>query len=158
MLLRKRVWDIMREDFAFVREDATLSQAITALREIRARQADTSFVLVFSKNDKFLGVLSMWNLIQGIGPCLLKGSVLDGNEVDWDSAFATACRSCSQVRISDCLQHDIPMLKPNDPLARVLEVFLDYRRGRAVVEEGGRIIGVVCMADLFKEIGDSLMP
>jgi hypothetical protein len=37
----------MREDFAFVREDATLSQAITALREIRARQADTSFVLVF---------------------------------------------------------------------------------------------------------------
>jgi len=115
-------------------------------------------VLVFSKNEKFMGVLSMWNLIQGIGPCLLKGSVLDGNEVDWDRAFATACRSCSQVRITDCLQHDVPMLRPNDPLARVLEVFLDYRRGRAVVEEGGRIIGVVCMADLFKEIGDSLMP
>jgi len=81
-MLRKRVWDIMREDFASVREDATLSEAITALREIRSRQADTSFVLVFSKNDKFMGVLSMWNLIQGIGPCLLKGSVLEGNEVD----------------------------------------------------------------------------
>ena len=158
MLLRKRVWDIMREDYAFVREDASLSEAITALREIRSRQPDGSFVLVFSKNEKFLGILSMWNLIQGIGPCLLKGSVLEGNEVDWDKAFAMACRSCAQVRISDCLQHDIPTLKPNDPLARILEVFLDYRRGRAVVEEGGRIIGVVCMADLFKEIGDSLMP
>ena len=158
MLLRKRVWDIMREDFAFVREDASLSDAINALRDIRGRQPDGSFVLVFSKNEKFLGILSMWNLIQGIGPCLLKGSVLDGNEVDWDRAFSTACRSCAQVRFTDCLQHDIPMLKPNDPLARVLEVFLDYRRGRAVVEEGGRIIGVVCLADLFKEIGDSLMP
>ena len=158
MLLRKRVWDIMREDFASVREDASLSDAITALRSIRATQADASFVLVFSKSDKFLGILSMWNLIQGMGPCLLKGSVLDGNEVDWDNAFAQACRSCAQVRIVDCLQHDIPMLKPNDPLARVLEVFLDYRRGRAVVEEGGRIIGVVALADLFKEIGDSLIP
>lgn len=158
MLLRKRVWDIMREDFASVREDASLSDAITALRSIRAKQADASFVLVFSKSDKFLGILSMWNLIQGMGPCLLKGSVLEGNEVDWDNAFAQACRSCAQVRIVDCLQHDIPMLKPNDPLARVLEVFLDYRRGRAVVEEGGRIIGVVALADLFKEIGDSLIP
>ena len=158
MLLRKRVWDIMREDFAFVREDSSLADAITALRAIRVKQPDMSFVLVFSKSEKFLGILSMWNLIQGMGPCLLTGSVLDGNEVDWDSAFASACRSCAQVRIVDCLQHDIPTLKPNDPLARVLEVFLDYRRGRAVVEEGGRIIGVVCLADLFKEIGDSLMP
>ena len=158
MLVRKRVWDIMRSDFAVVREDASLSEAIGALRDIRGRQPDGSFVLVFSKSEKFLGILSMWNLIQGIGPCLLKGSVLDGNEVDWDRAFSVAYRSCAQVRITDCLQHDIPMLKPNDPLARVLEVFLDYRRGRAVVEEGGRIIGVVCLADLFKEISDSLIP
>ena len=156
MLVRKRVWDIMRSDFAVVREDASLSEAIGALRDIRGRQPDGSFVLVFSKSEKFLGILSMWNLIQGIGPCLLKGSVLDGNEVDWDRAFSVACRSCAQVRITDCLQHDIPMLKPNDPLARVLEVFLDYRRGRAVVEEGGRIIGVVVLADLFQEIGAQL--
>lgn len=158
MLLRKRVWDIMREDFAFVREDASLSEAIGVLRAIRAKQADMSFVLVFSKSEKFLGVVSMWNLIQGMGPCLLKGSVLEDNEVDWDSTFTRACRSCAQVRIADCLQHDIPTLKPNDPLARVLEVFLDYRRGRAVVEEGGKIIGVVTLADLFKEISDSLVP
>lgn len=153
MLLRKRVWDIMREDYAFVREDASLSEAIAALSSSRAKQPDSAFVLVFGKNDKFLGVLSMWNLLQGIGPCLLKSSVLDGGEVDWDRAFGKACRSCAQVRITDCLQHDIPVLKPTDPLARVLEVFLDYRRGRAVVEEGGKIIGVVTLAELFQEIG-----
>lgn len=156
MLLRKRAWDIMREEFAFVHEDASLAQAITALRESRRKQPDNAFVLVFSKNERFLGILSMWNLVQGIGPCLLKGSVQEGNEVDWDKAFSQACRSCAQVRIMDCLQTDVPVLKPNDPLARVLEVFLDYRRGRAVVEEGGRIIGVITLADLFREIGDSL--
>lgn len=156
MLLRKRVWDIMRDDFASVREDASLSDAIAALRDIRSRQSDMNFVLVFAKNEKFLGIVSMWNLLQGIGPCLLKGSVLAGNEVDWDMVFTQACRSCATVRITDCLQHDIPVLNPNDPLARVLEVFLDYRRGRAVVEEGGKIIGLVTLADLFKEIDASL--
>ena len=157
MLLRKRAWDIMREEYASVREDASLSEAIRALSESRKKQPDNAFVLVFAKNDHFLGILSMWNLIQGMGPCLLKGSALEGSDVDWDKAFGLACRNCAQVRIADCLQTDVPILKPNDPLARMLEVFLDYRRGRAVVEEGGRIIGVVTLADLFTEIGDSLV-
>jgi len=157
MLLRKRVWDIMREDFVSVREDASLAEAITALLASRKTQKDNGFVLVFSKTGQFLGILSMWNLVQGIGPCLLKGSVLTGDEVDWDNAFSRACRSCAQVRINECLQTDIPVVKPNDPLARMLEVFLDYRRGRAVVEEGGKIIGVVTLADLFTEIGNSLI-
>lgn len=156
MLLRKRTWDIMREDFASVREDASLSDAIRALGESREKYPDCSVVLVFSQSGHFLGLLSMWNLVQGMGPCLLKGSMLEGSEVDWDKAFGRACRNCAQVRISECLQTDVPILKPNDPLARVLEVFLDYRRGRAVVEEGGRVIGLVTLADLFREIGASL--
>lgn len=156
MLVRKRIWDIMRVEYASVLEDASLSEAFSSLLRIQLKQPDINFLLVFSKTQKFLGVLSMWNLIQGMGPCLLKGSVLDGNEVDWDKAFGMACRSCAQVRISDCLQHDIPVLRPNDPLARVLEVFLDYRRGRAVVDDGGKIVGVVTLADLFKEVGESL--
>lgn len=60
------------------------------------------------------------------------------------------------MRISEWVQTDVPVLKANDPLARGLEVLLDYRRGRAVVEEGGRIIGVVTVADLFREISRAL--
>ena len=43
MLLRKRVWDIMREDFAFVREDSSLADAITALRAKAESQGCTDF-------------------------------------------------------------------------------------------------------------------
>lgn len=156
MLLRKRVWDIMREDFASVREDASLAEAIRALLASRQKQPDNTFVLVLSKTDRFLGVVSMWNLVQGLGPCLLRDTLLEPAEVDWDKAFAHACRSCANVGLMDCIQVDVPVIKPGDTLARVLELFLDYRRGRAVVEEGGRIIGVVVLADLFREIGAHL--
>ena len=44
MLLRKRAWDIMREDYASVREDASLSEAIRALGESRKKQPDNAFV------------------------------------------------------------------------------------------------------------------
>lgn len=157
MLLRKRAWDIMREEYGFVRENASLSEAIEALGKIRKKQPDMSFVLVFTENERFVGLLSMWTLIQSMGPCLLKGFDMESLQVNWDEAFVQACRSCAQVKIADCFQADVPILKPNDPIARVLEVFLDYRRGRAVVEEGGRIIGVVTLADLFKEIEGALV-
>ena len=154
MLLRKRAWDIMRDEYASVREDASMSETIRVLRESRTKQPDNAFVLVFSKTDRFVGVVSMWNLVQGIGPCLLKATATEEAEVDWDKAFSMACRNCSTIGIKDFLQTDVPILKPNDPMGRVLEILLDYRRGRAVVEEGGRIIGVVLLADLFREIGD----
>jgi CBS domain-containing protein len=56
------------------------------------------------------------------------------------------------VEIRDFMQIDVPRINPNEPLARVLEIFLDYRRGRAVVEDGDRILGVVLLADLYREI------
>jgi hypothetical protein len=34
-----------------------------------------------------------------------------------------------------------------------MEIFLDYRRGRAVVAEGGKIMGLILLPDVYKEIG-----
>ncbi|MDY0274226.1 MAG: CBS domain-containing protein [Desulfomicrobium sp.] len=158
MLLRKRAWDIMREEYAVVRTESSLTEAIAALSAIQKKQPDMTFALVFTENDRFAGLLSMWSLIQSMGPCMLKGSDLISPQVNWDDAFEQACRNCAQVKVKDCLQPDVPIVKPNDLLARVLEVFLDYRRGRAVVEEGGRIIGVITLADVFKEIQECIIP
>ncbi|MFO7816475.1 MAG: CBS domain-containing protein [Thermodesulfobacteriota bacterium] len=152
MLLRMRAWDIMREEFPRVEEDASLSRIIKEMNKSRKEQPDNNCVLVFSKNDDFLGVVSMWNVLQSMGPCLLKSSGLSEKDVDWDRAFAQACRLCSQVRLKDILQKDVPRVRPNDPLARIMEIFLDYRRGRAVVTEGGRVMGLVLLSDLYKEI------
>ena len=59
MLLRKRVWDIMREEYASVDEDTSLAEAVQAMHDLRARQPDTNFILVFTRDGRFLGILSM---------------------------------------------------------------------------------------------------
>jgi CBS domain-containing protein len=153
MLLRKRAWDVMREEYPAVTEDASLTSVIKALEESRSEYPDNNFVVVLSQDRKrFKGVLSMWNIIQAIGPCLLKNIGMAERDVNWDHAFKHACVTCSQVEIRDFMQIDVPRINPNEPLARVLEIFLDYRRGRAVVEDGDRILGVVLLADLYREI------
>lgn len=151
MLQRKRAWDIMREEFFSVEEDASLSQVVKQINLSREKYPDNTFVLVFSKKSEFLGVITMWNILQAMGPCLLKGLDQRG-ESNWDQIFHVACQTCSQVGIRETIQRDVPAIKPTDPLAKIMEIFLDYRRGRAVVEEGGKIIGVVLLADVYREI------
>jgi len=153
MLLRMRAWDIMREDFPRVEEDASLSQVIREMNKNRQQQPDNNCVLVFTQKEEFLGVISMWNILQAMGPCLLKSSGIAERDVDWDRAFNRACRMCAQVRLRDFVQKDVPLVRPNDPLARIMEIFLDYRRGRAVVAEGGKIMGLILLPDVYKEIG-----
>ncbi|WP_462324061.1 CBS domain-containing protein [Desulfoplanes sp.] len=153
MLLRKRAWDVMREDYPAVIEGASLTSVIKALEKSRKEYPDNNFVLVLSKDRKrFKGVLSMWNIIQAIGPCLLKNVGKGERDVNWDNAFKHACVTCAQVEIGEFMQVDVPRINPNEPLARVLEIFLDYRRGRAIVEDGERILGVVLLGDLYREI------
>jgi CBS domain-containing protein len=156
MLLRKRAWDIMREEFPSVQEDAAVQEVVKSLAASRTRFPDNNCVVVNSRKGEFRGVVSMWNLIHSMGPCLLKGMGLDEREVDWDKAFERACRECAQDSIAGYIQTDVPRIKANDPLARILEIFLDYRRGRAVVEEGGKVIGIVLLADLYREIACDL--
>ncbi len=144
----------MREEYPAVTEDASLTAVIKALRESRKESPDNNFVVVLSKDRKrFKGVLSMWNIVQAIGPCLLKNVRLtDRDDVDWDNAFKHACVTCSQVEIKDFMQKNVPRINPNEPLAKILEIFLDYRRGRAIVEDGERILGIVLLADVYREI------
>ena len=153
MLLRKRAWDIMREEYPAVTEDASLVRVIKTLKDCRKECPDNNFVLVLSMDGKKCrGVLSMWNIIQALGPCLLKEVTINDRDVNWDKVFNHACLTCSQIDIKDFMQVDVPRINPNEPLTRILEIFLDYRRGRAIVEDGERILGVVLLADLYNEI------
>ena len=45
---------------------------------------------------------------------------------------------------------------PGDPLPVVLELFLRKKRGWAVVEENGQVLGVVLVADLFRAVAGGM--
>lgn len=151
-LLRKRAWDIMRDDFFTVVEGAGFTQIIKTLNASLAKQPDNDFVVIVSRTGSFRGIVTMMDILRGMGPCLLEYSATDSESLDFESACIRACQVCSNVEVEQVMQTDVPRVKPSDVLSVIMDKFFEYRRARAVVEEGDKVIGVVHKKDLYLEI------
>lgn len=162
MLFRKRAWDMMREEFAWVDESASLAEVVRVLRLSQQATPENNVVLVLAKSGnetrKLKGAVSVWKVLEAVDECVLRDPELKVvEESDFDKAFARACAVCVQTPLSGYMEADVPVLKPSDPLPVVLELFLRKRRGWAVVEENGRVLGVVLVADVYRELSRDIV-
>ncbi len=158
MLLRKRAWDMMREDFATIDESASLAEGIRTLRDSMKTAPDNSVVVVKKKNGSLRGVASIWTLLKAVEDQVLKDEDLSlTEETDWDRAFKRAGTACCSASLEDHIEEEVAILKPTDPMLVVLEIFRKKKRSWALVQEGGKIIGVVLLGDLYRELTRDLV-
>jgi len=133
------------------------NQVARALRESQQTSPENNVVLVLAKSGdgapKLKGAVSVWKVLEAMDECVLRDPELRVVEdSDFDQTFARACAVCTHTSLARHLESDVPMLKPGDPLPVVLELFLRKKRGWAVVEENGKVLGVVLVADVYREI------
>lgn len=165
MLFRQRAWDLMREDYAWVEESASLAEAAQALRASQQTSPENNVVLVLSAPAggasggarRLKGAVSVWKVLQALDECALRDPDLKLlRATDFDKALARASAACAQTPLSGHLEPDVPVLAPGDPLPVVLELFLRQRRDWAVVEENGQVLGVVLVADLYRAVAGGM--
>ncbi|MGE4263046.1 MAG: HPP family protein [Desulfovibrio sp.] len=161
MLFRKRAWDFMRDEFATVDESASLAEAVRALRESQKKSPENNIVLVTGKSGNkegvLKGVVSVWTVLAALDEKVLRDPELKvAREGDFDKAFARASAVCTHTSLATHMEPDVPTLKPNDPMPVVLELFLRRRRGWAVVQENNKVLGVILVADLYKELSGDI--
>ncbi len=156
MLYRKRAWDIMRSEFPSVKEDVTLLQVIEAMENSLAQYPDNDCLLVTTREGRFVGVITRWNIVKAMGLNLLKKMTINKDDENYEKAFKLVSQLGAQTGIKKIIQKDIPRIKPHDTLDRIIESFLDYNRGRAVVIEGEKIFGMVILGDVYKEIARNI--
>lgn len=153
MMLRKRAWDMMRDEFPTIHEDGNMAEAIRVLREAMKDNPENPMAVVLSANNRLVGTISMREVLKSV-----KDSVLDDEnlkvigETDWDQAFKNACLLCTQIHLDHHISRDVPVVKPNDPALVVLDLFIKKKVNWVLVEEGNRIIGVILISDLYREI------
>ncbi|BDQ37409.1 CBS domain-containing protein [Pseudodesulfovibrio nedwellii] len=153
MMLRKRAWDMMRDEYPTVQDDASLAETIRVMREAMVDAPDSQVVVVKNKGGKLVGTINLWKLFKAVKKSVLKDDNLKADgKVDWDQQFANACLICTQLRLDEYLITNPPILKPNDPILVVLDVFLKSRRDWALVVEGDRVMGVVYVTDVYREM------
>lgn len=158
MLLRKRAWDIMNEEFSTIEDSASLAEAVRSLRDSMKEAPDNHIVVVKKKNGSLRGVVSIWTLLKAVEDLVLKDEDLTlTEEADWDRAFKRAGTACCSAGLDDHIEEDVVILKPTDPMLVVLEIFRKKKRTWALVQEGGNIIGVVLLSDVYREVTRDLV-
>ncbi|NDV21153.1 CBS domain-containing protein [Desulfovibrio sp. JC022] len=158
MLLRKRAWDIMNEEFSTIDESASLSEAVRSLRDSMKEAPDNHIVVVKKKNGSLRGVVSIWTMLKAVEDLVLKDEDLSlSEEADWDRAFKRAGTACCSAALDGHIEEDVAILKPTDPMLVVLEIFRKKKRTWALVQEGGNIIGVVLLSDVYREVTRDLV-
>lgn len=162
MLFRKRAWDLMREEYAWVDESASLAEVVRVLRASQQTTPENNVVLVLAKSGgetrTLKGAVSVWKVLEAVDESVLRDPKLKVvQEGDFDKAFARAAAVCVQTSLFGYMEADVPVLKPSDPLPVVLELFLRKKRGWAVVEENGQVLGVVLVADVYREVSGGIV-
>lgn len=153
MLLRKRAWDMMREEYATVLEDASLAETIRVMRESMKTSPDSHVVVVVDKAGKTVGAVSVWATLENINQQVLKNDKLRiADESDWDTAFSKACTLAAHIRLDKVMFKDPIVFKPSDTLPTILDTMLRRQRTWALVMESGKTIGVLFLSDLYREI------
>lgn len=152
MLFRKRAWDLMREDFAWVDESASLAEAVRVMRASQQATPENNVVLVMSKGA-LKGAVSVGNVLKAVDSLVLRDPDLKiAKESDFDKTFARASAACTHTALAGHMESDLPTLKPNDPIPAIMDLFLRKRRGWAVVEENGKVLGIILVSDLYREL------
>jgi len=158
MLMRKRAWDIMRDDFTSVGEDVGFMELIRALRQGVEANPDNHIAVVQDADGAFKGVVTMWNVMRKLEECVFgDDTLLALTDQDWDRAFALACKACAAKGIAGLLETKVPRVQPNDPLITVVADFLRHRRGWSLVCDGDKILGLIFKADIFKEVSRDVL-
>lgn len=156
MLLRTRAWDIVREEFPVLKEGSSLADAMRELN--RVSDSGCLCALVMDENGRLKGAVSMWDTVRFMEDNLLRGNALRGlDENRFEQMYANACKVSGSTSVKDVMDTNMTVVAPDEPLLIVLEDFVKKGRSYAVVKEGARVLGVIMIADIFKEISGQII-
>lgn len=156
-------------DYKTVGIDATFGDVATVLQESEHRD-----VLVVNEEGKFVGVLTMIDIILALEPNYkklgdkdLSSDILSNRfvaeqfkEFDlWSNPLSTLCESAASIKVTDA------MYTPAD--GEYIDVEADLEQGvhryivgvhqPVVVRDNGDVVGILRMSDIFDEIKSRML-
>ena len=158
MLLRKRAWDLAKEDYGTVRATDTVADAMRVINQMIAKQPDSSAVVVLDSRGELNGAITLRDLMRFMERVLCTEEVAQQlDEGDVESAFRHTCGVAATTSLAEVVESAPLVIKPNEPLLLVLEDFVSTGREVAVVMESGKILGVIQLWDLYKEMSRDVL-
>jgi len=168
----KAVWEIMIpiDEFTSVKEDDTVAEAVSKLKESMVPKIFTSriveklhrSVLIFNNAGKVQGILTVTDLLEAIMPAYLsapKPSMADSmvySTIFWKGMFTNQIKNLGQKKVSEIMSPAPFTIDESANLMEAAHAMVANNVRRLAVVSQHEVIGVVREMDLFFEIDNMI--
>ncbi|EFL52231.1 CBS domain containing protein [Solidesulfovibrio fructosivorans JJ]] len=157
-MIRKRAFDALRADVLVVDAGESLDAVADKLQAHLETCPDLDAVVVL-RQGRFLGIVSLRTLLADLNDCALEASLRTSlGDDDFEQTYRDACRHCMARKAAEAARRDIPVVAPADPLHLVLDAMIKADSRFAVVIEGERLLGLVPLGEIFREMRRECAP
>jgi CBS domain-containing protein len=176
----KNVGELMvpLDDYAVVSRDATLVEAIRALRQaeqrLRPPRQPARAVLVADADGTIVGQVGHLEMLQALEPRYgllgdlgtlsragvseeLFSSVIDHLSF-WRGDLKAASARARNVKVCDVMRPIAESISEDTPLSEAIHKIVIGQTMRALVTRGSSVVGVLRLADLLAELADLIDP
>jgi len=158
MLLRKRTWDILQEEFPKVAAGATLSEAMVALYLHQKDNPSCLAVAVVDERNKPVGLVTMRGILHYINESMRSREILRSFQAaTFEEVMDQSCDAFGSTPLDSILDKDLLLAHPEDPLLFLMRDFLRNNKEIALVVDGEKILGMATLQDLYKGISNDVV-
>lgn len=157
MLMRKRAWDLMREEYPSITTKQQLADAMSALHEFQKAQPQCIAVAVVDDEGRPKGMITMRGVLDYIRGSLKSRDVL--REIEnggFDQLITQSCQMFGSTPITGIMEETVLKVSPEDSLLSLVDKFLKNRKEAALVVDGDKVLGMILLADVYREVSKSV--
>jgi CBS domain-containing protein len=118
-------------------------------------------VLVFDEKYQLMGILTLRDIIKGLEPRFLHETALVKGDpslaVLMGDLFGPGLKEASQKPVSEVMSPIKVTIPGEDPIAKAIFVMIKEDVGLMPVMESGKVMGMIRLSDLFREISDLVL-
>ncbi|MBN2124103.1 MAG: CBS domain-containing protein [Deltaproteobacteria bacterium] len=141
--------DIMVQDYAAIRPDAPVSEAVRLIFEGRVRETGYKpfGIMVTDEVGRLVGMISMTDVLYHLRPPFMNYEV-DSVTV-WDGELEPYLDQFRNLRVEQIMSSPVLSVSPEDHLMVVIDRMVKKGARRLPVLEDDKIQGIVYLSDVF---------
>jgi CBS domain-containing protein len=158
-----RVKDLMTDEIVTIRPEATLREAVEKLSRLDVRECEeevleTRSLIVVDEEGGLIGLIAMLDILEGMEPPFMRDTDSFAG-ITWDGMFTEFIHQAENNTVADAMTpvEELEVVEPDDRLMTVVEMMAGRRQRRLPVVEGGRVVGLVKLYDVFHEIAREML-
>jgi len=148
--------DIMSVDFHVVHPQHAITEAVQQFEVASRKEGRKVFgLMVVDDNDHLVGMLSMYDILIYLQPKNMQvwGEMHDLNP---DRLFEASMDKVRGVQVGDIMTSDVVTVTPHTHILSVSDIMIKRHIRRLPVIDADKIVGIVYVSDVFRQLSAKL--